>query len=239
MKGMSSVTVRNIDNTLKVGYSGKLLGNTSDRFSSDGAENLQKFLANFPDKKAYIMPAESKDNIIEIGKMTPEALRATKCDAIVTHNKNHLLVLRAADCMPLVFYEQGGDYLALAHVGTNGAALHLPTKAIKAIARPPESIKCYIGPSITHRAYRFEDHQEIEAKHLDSSWDKYISQEADGYHINLAGYVVDELLGLGIKYDNIYIENVDTGTDKNYFSHRRHNLTGEPEGRNAFAACLL
>jgi copper oxidase (laccase) domain-containing protein len=99
------------------------------------------------------------------------------------------------------------------------------------------ALHCYVGPSISQKAYRFEE--EIFEKKLDSSWDEYTSREPDGIHINLLGYVLGELSGCGLAQSNIIIEDVDTGSDPDYFSHRRHKLTGEPDGRNALGACLV
>jgi len=81
--------------------------------------------------------------------------------------------------------------------------------------------------------------KDLSDKKLDNSWDKYITKENDGIHINLLGYVLDELKAAGLKPENVQVDDIDTGADPVYFSHRRHKLTGEPSGRNCFGACLL
>lgn len=234
---MESVIIKSISATLRVGYGGKALGNTSASFGPNAKANFLKFTAEFPGKTVYDMPGVGKDNIVKVDGLTPNEVFDTEADALVSENPSALLTLRAADCIPLVLYSPGTKILALAHVGTSGAALHLPRKTIGYLAVEPSKLHCYVGPSISPKSYRFaEDKFE---KKLDASWDNYISHEADGVHINLLGYVLDELKASGIKEENIDIEAVDTASDPNYFSHRRHNLTGEPDGRNVFGVCLL
>jgi hypothetical protein len=235
---MDEVVVKVINKALKIGYSGKKLGNTNERFGPEATDNFAKFRLRFPGTKVYDMPAVGGDNIVEVDGKSPEAIYENGADGLITRLKHALLVLKAADCIPLVFYVPGQDILALAHVGTSGAKLHLPRKMIDKLGLPPEKLHVYVGPHVSQKSYRFPD-KDISQKDLDESWDKYVSVEDDGWHIDLLKYVMDELKASGIKPDNIEINEVDTGADLDYFSHRRHKITGEPDGRNCFGASLV
>jgi copper oxidase (laccase) domain-containing protein len=234
---MDLVTIKDVGEAIRIGYGGKTLGNTNPGFGSDAAGNFAKFIARFADKTVYDMPAVGKDNVVDVDKITPGQLGQLEADVLITRDPSVLLVLKAADCIPLVLYVPGQRLLALAHVGTPGAVLHLPSKAVQALSIAANKIHCYVGPSISHKSYRFPEDQFD--KKLDDSWDKYITREPDGVHIDLLNYVLDELKANGIKEENIKIEGVDTGGDPLYFSHRRHRLSGEPDGRNTFGVCLL
>ena len=236
---MEPVIIKNIGVGVRVGYSGKTLGNTHERFSKDAIANFAKFKASFAGKTVYDMPAVGGDNIIEIDGMTPKEVFDLETDGLITKQPSALLTLRAADCIPLVFYVPGQKILALAHVGTRGAALHLPCKMVKRLGEDPGLLRVYVGPSISQKSYLFPPDYDFDNKALDSSWDSYKSQEPDGIHINLLGYVLDELKSCGIADENTEVEKVDTGGDQKYFSHRRHNNTGEPDGRNSFGVCLI
>ncbi|MBI5906501.1 polyphenol oxidase family protein [Candidatus Saccharibacteria bacterium] len=241
---MPDVIIKTIDDAITVGYAGKKLGNTNIKFGlTDEAEaNFEKFIAKFPGKTVYDMPAVGKDTIIDVDSLTPGELWELEADALITERPPALLVLKAADCMPLVFYVPGKNILCLAHVGTSGAALHLPTKVIKALGSPAKQIHCYIGPSIRKESYRMsKDHFEEKKQeiNIDESWNKYITEADDYIHINLFGYVMDELIDNGILKENIHVEDIDTGSDKNYFSHRRHRSTGEEPGRNTLGVHLI
>jgi copper oxidase (laccase) domain-containing protein len=233
---MERIVTKEFGGKIKVGYSGRTLGNVNPVFGGNAKENFNEFIAHFPGKQVCDMPAIGGDSIVDVDELTPDQLSERTCDGLVTRKALTLLVLKAADCAPLVFYSTVSPELALAHVGTAGAAMHLPRKVIEFLGIKPEHINCYIGPSISQESYRFDE--DISDKELDSSWDGYITKEADGVHINLLGYIVAELKSSGIPEQNIEIEDVDTGTGE-FFSHRRHKLTGEPNGRNCFAACLL
>ncbi|HSW78583.1 MAG TPA: polyphenol oxidase family protein [Candidatus Babeliales bacterium] len=233
---MERVVTKDIAGEIRVGYSGMTLGNVNPAFGGDAQVNFNEFLAIFPGKRVYDMPAVGKDNILDIDTLTPEQLSQRTCDAMVTRRALTLLVLKAADCPPVVFWSRTGPELALAHVGTAGAAMHLPRKVIEFLGLKPSDLNMYIGPSISKQSYRFD--KDISDKGLDSSWDDYVSRESDWTHIDTLGYIVDEAKSCGI--NSIEVEGVDTGaSDSGFFSHRRHRLTGEPNGRNCFAVCRL
>lgn len=183
------------------------------------------------------MPAIGKDHIVKVDGLTPEKVWGKEADALITENPNTMLTLRAADCIPLVFYVPGKKILGLAHVGTSGAALHLPRKVLEFLDIEPGALRVYVGPHISQKSYRFE--KDKFEKKLDESWNSYISSEDDGIHINLLAYIIDELKSYGLKTSHIEVEDVDTGGNLSYFSHRRHKLTGEPAGRNIFGACII
>lgn len=235
---MESVAIKTVGGAVRIGYSGKRLGNTNERFGPGAAANFAKFTAEFPGKTVYDMPAVGKDRIVDVDKITPEQLWKQEADALITHKPSALLVLKAADCIPLVFYVPGQPFLALAHVGTPGAKLNLPRKVVDKLGVEPEDLHIYVGPHVSQKSYRFPD-KDISDKDLDGTWDSYVSIEGDGWHIDLLSYVLDELKAAGIKSENIEISDIDTGADPDYFSHRRHKITGEPTGRNCFGAHLI
>jgi copper oxidase (laccase) domain-containing protein len=235
---MGLVVIKIINNAVKIGYSGKKLGNVNERFGPGAEVNFAKFTAKFPGKTIYDMPAVGKDNIVDVDNLSPQQLWEIPADGLVTRKSSALLVLKAADCIPLVFYVPGEKILALAHAGTSGAALHLPEKMLKELGRQPAEVQVYVGPHVSQKSYRFPD-KDLSDKELDKSWDNYFTQETDGLHIDLLGYVIDELKNCGVRPENIEVSEVDTAADENYYSHRRHKITGEPTGRNCFGACLL
>jgi copper oxidase (laccase) domain-containing protein len=235
---MDEVAVKTFGGTVKIGYGGKKLGNVQISAGKEAEENFAKFISKFPGKTVYDMPAVGKDKIVEVDNISPEQLWDTEADALITRQPSALLTLRAADCIPLVFYTPEQKILALAHVGTSGAKLHLPKKVIDKLGAPTVAVQVYVGPHVSQKSYRFPD-KDISEKDLDENWDRYVSVEEDGWHIDLLKYVLDELKAAGVKPENIKVNEVDTGSDPNYFSHRRHKITGEPSGRNCFGVCLI
>ncbi len=234
---MDKVVLRDLDG-VKVGFSGKKLGSVQILDREVNAE-FEEFISHFPAKIVYDMPAVGKDHVIRVDGLTPEQVWGTEADALITENPDVLLTLRAADCIPVVFYVPGQKILGLAHVGTSGAVLHLPRQTLQKMNVRPEEVKVYVGPSISKESYRFPPDYNLGEKGLNPSWDKYISRQNDEIHIDLLGYVIDELKTSGVKSVNIQSENIDTGADADYFSHRRHRLTGETSGRNAIGVTLI
>ena len=234
---MEAIVIKELEAAIKVAYSGKQLGNTHQRYGNNGKANFDSFLARFPDKKVYNMPAVGGASIIEVDDKPPARVYAGEYDALVTKNPAALLTLRAADCIPLVFFSPGEQILALAHVGTSGAASHLPRQVVKFLKIDPANLHVYFGPAIAKGSYKFP-RQDFD-KQLNASWDSYIASDDHFVYLDLIGYVTNELKAAGVKSQNITVEKVDTGANPNYFSHRRHKLVGEPDGRNAFAVCLV
>lgn len=229
------VTIKEIGGTIRIGYSGTELGNTNQFFGPDGDANLGKFLANFPRKAVFDMYAVGEDHILEVDDLRPEIANEIKSDALITTNPDNLLLLKAADCIPMVAYAPDGSALALAHVGRPGAMIGLHTKLIERLGVEPSILKIHLGPSISLDSYKFplKDFD----KKLDVSWDEYIHPRGDFIHIDLLGYVLRGIKASGVLEQNITHDEEDTGGPA-FFSHRRSSLTGEPEGRNAFAVHL-
>lgn len=151
--------------------------------------NKIKILRNYDIKKL-------KDNII------------SDCDGLITDVKNVFLMVRTADCYPIIFYCPKNQVLAAIHAGRVGLSKGILINVINKMAKfdcQPKEILVMIGPGIGKCCYNKD----------------------------LLDIVKKQLIKLGIKIKKIQINNVCTCCSKDYYSHVRSLKNNEVEGRFA------
>lgn len=84
-------------------------------------------------------------DIGEAGK--PEA------DAAVTRRCGRVLVLRTADCLPVVLAARNASEVAVAHAGWRGLSAGVLERCVAAMRTPPGDIAAWVGPAIGPESY--------------------------------------------------------------------------------------
>lgn len=81
-----------------------------------------------------------------------------KADAIITDQQDTPLVMRYADCVPLLLYDPVKGAIALAHAGWRGTVQGMAAATVRAMeaafACRPEDLQALIGPAISRRNYQ-------------------------------------------------------------------------------------
>ncbi len=81
-----------------------------------------------------------------------------KADAIITDQADTPLVMRYADCVPLLFYDPAKRAIGLGHAGWRGTVKGMAGIMVRqmrsAFGCSPEDIQVVIGPAISRRNYR-------------------------------------------------------------------------------------
>src|SRR5574344_1571619 len=73
---------------------------------------LSFFKQNKLDTKIIISASLAhENNAVIVGNLT-ENISIPNCDALITNNKNHLLTITAADCLPIYFYDKNKNVVA-------------------------------------------------------------------------------------------------------------------------------
>lgn len=214
------------------------MGNVDSRFSADAIANRNKILSELGVQNTAWMKAQGESEFVDltqdntVGKWSEYAV-----DAIVSRSDNKLaLALFPADCIPLIMHFPESKLLLFAHVGRRNAEDGIVAKLCAYVRKTYGAMiadaKVYIGPSIRQESYFFKT---IDKKQLeDTRWRNRIQRADDLYYVDLLGFTIDRLLDEGVESAAITTDNIDTGSDKNYFSHARAVRTGKPEGRNMF-----
>ena len=148
-------------------------------------------------------------------------------DALITGDLGVVLALTVADCLPVYFYDLNKKVVAIAHAGWRSLKAGVINKVIAEFLTKFDSevqdIMIQVGPHI--QACHFEVKEDV-AKEFSEYPDQIINKAGKRY-INLAGVVVEQLVKLGLKREQIKISPDCTYclSDK-YFSYRRDRSEG-------------
>ena len=178
-------------------------------FKNKGLDDKVIISANLVHKDQVVIVDEIKEN---------EDILA--CDALITNNKKQLLSLTVADCLPIYFYDQEKQVVALAHAGWRGVVANIAKgvvdKFINHYQSHPENILVFIGPHI--QKCHFEVNDDVSSQFAE----KYLVKREDKIYIDLSQVVFDQLLSSGLSSYNIKIsDDCKFCLDKDYFSYRR------------------
>lgn len=186
---------------------------------------------------------EHSDRIIEIDKLDIAGNIQNEffsCDALFTNQRNQILVLKPADCTPLIITDTNNTLIGLIHLGWKSTDLSLAAKAIEFALNTYDikasDIKCLIGPSIRQSSYKYKGftppHPEI--------WKSFMKLDTDGFElIDNIGAIKKQLILSGVPSSNITDLEIDTYSNKDYFSHARDFHQGLIDsGRNGVFVML-
>lgn len=155
------------------------------------------------------------------------------CDGLITDIHNVFLMIRTADCYPVILYDPHKKVLAAIHAGRNGAQKGILTRAVNQMEKlfycQPKHILVGIGPGIGKCCYKYKYFTQEQNK----AWSEFISNDTNGQSLDLQGYIIKQLILSGIRKNNVEMIDICTCCSKDFFSHYRAQKTGEPEGRFA------
>ena len=81
-----------------------------------------------------------------------------KADAMITRLTGIPLVMRFADCVPILLYDRATPAIGLGHAGWRGAVCGMAGRMVEAMRRSfgsePSGIEAVIGPAISRRNYQ-------------------------------------------------------------------------------------
>jgi hypothetical protein len=148
-------------------------------------------------------------------------------DAIITNDRSISLVMRFADCAPIVFYDPKQHALGIAHAGWRGVAANIAQETVTAMQAAfqsePSELWAGIGPCISVDRYRVGP-EVIEAVRAACPPDSPIVQsQPDGsMHLDLNAALEAQLRACGV--NEIEVSNLCTATNtQEWFSHRAEN----------------
>lgn len=191
------------------------LGGTDD-LPQNIAENRRRALSDLNidmTQVSYLNQIHS--NIVckaQVGKQTG--------DALVTNEKNLAIAVGAADCYPVLFYDEKNQVIGAAHCGWKGTLAKIVKNTIDEMVKlgaETEHIKVAIGQGICKANYQVSEEVIQQFSDAGFSIDCWEGRQLDLLHANR--FVA---LESGIKTENIWSMNRCT-TENDFFSYRRDN----------------
>jgi len=187
---------------------------------------------------------QDKDKLVVINKGLSEEgeidgyENRMHADGIITKEKNIFLLLLVADCLPIIFFDPQKQVIALAHAGWKSTehkiAYKISKKLIDEFDCNPSNLCVAIGPSIHKESFKFKDPVQKQLP----GWEPFLKDSLDGrMGIDLIGYNKKQLEDAGIDSKNIFISDIDTVQDTNFFSHYRDSQQ-DPKNEGRFI-CIV
>lgn len=116
-----------------------------------------------PSEPAWLKQVHGK-RVIDLDAHSPG-----EADASVTRKPGTVAVVKAADCMPVLFTDVDGTTVAAAHAGWRGLASGVLEETVNAMRVPPQEIVAWLGPAIGPRVYEVgEDVREAFSSYPDA-----------------------------------------------------------------------
>lgn len=159
-------------------------------------------------------------------------------DGLVTDKKNLALLLKFADCTPIVLYDKNKKILSIVHSGWRGAQKKIPKKAIEKMKRDfdsdPRDIMVYIGPNIDIENYEVGEEVYEEFNGFENR-EKFFKKIGGTWHLSMTDVNKEILLESGIDEENIDVCKESTYKNLNLHSARRE---GKAYGLNSMIVMM-
>lgn len=198
---------------------------------------LMKELNHNPDLCVFAYQTHSAN----IHKVTKEDIGAgaysTKdaiadCDALYTREKNVLLGVFTADCVPILIYDKAQGIIAAIHSGWKGTINEITKKMLNTLIydedSDPNELYAYIGPSIDFFSFEVGEDVIEHVKNMSFDTQAFIIPKENGkYLLDNKRLNMQMLLDAGIPDTHIFMHNADTfENEEDFFSYRKNKDTG-------------
>ncbi len=145
-------------------------------------------------------------------------------DALITNIKNIPLVVKTADCLPIVIYCKKSNAISVIHAGWRGIVSDIIMKTINAMVRfyksSPKDMYVYMGPRI------FLDDYEVGSEVANLFESKIFKHSS--FYVDIAKEALLKLTSMGVNAHNIEDSKLNTYRDDRFYSYRRD---GKNKGR--------
>ncbi|CCO23125.1 polyphenol oxidase family protein [Maridesulfovibrio hydrothermalis] len=146
-------------------------------------------------------------------------------DGLAVSEKGHALVIKTADCQPVLLAHKSGAFVAALHNGWRGNAMNFPGKAVMRLCRHydcnPADLLAVRGPSLSPPVSEFINF----ATDFEPGFESYFN-EVDST-VDLWRLTHDQLAEAGLESGNIYSLDMCTfSMPDTFFSYRRDRETG-------------
>ena len=160
-------------------------------------------------------------------------------DGLVTDKKNVALVIKFADCTPIVLYDPVKKVQAIVHSGWRGTVGEISKVALLKMTNEYgveiKNVIAYVGPSIGQENYEVGP-EVYEAFLNNPDRDQFFKPQGEKYLLDMSLANVLLLHQAGISKANIEVEKATTYTDTRLHSARQE---GKDYGLNAMITCFV
>ena len=152
-------------------------------------------------------------------------------DGIITSQKNQVISIQTADCMPIIISSDCGSIVCALHVGRKGLEYNIINNACNILHKYNYNFAAWVGPSISKKNYLISSDIRDSFINIDDEYKEYfLKKENNLFYMDLIGIASYQLKNNDI--NNISCSGVCTA-DRNdiFYSHR---LSGDRERFGTF-----
>jgi len=208
--------------------------------SAEAWEALAAAIGVQPDRVVSLNQVHGREVAVIRTDVPPETPRA---DALVSDAPDVPLVVRAADCVPLLIGDGRTGAVGAVHAGWRGTAARVAVAAVEALAREfgsrPADLVVAIGPAIGPCCYEVgpdlvdafaaEGHE----RYLIDRW--FLTPRDRKMRLDVTGANRDQLVLAGLREENIYASGLCTAMHLDVLTSFRREK--DQAGRLAAAIC--
>jgi polyphenol oxidase len=166
------------------------------------------------------------NNVVITDKPRPSNVKHIQADAIITREKQVVLLMLFADCVPIMLFDPDKKVIAISHAGWKGTINGVVAETIKSMTKKfncvTDNIIGVIGPSICADHYQVGDEVIEQVKTVFNPEDNVISSKDGRSFLDLPAANRKTMEKCGMKI--IETLNICTACNTDdWFSHREEN----------------
>jgi YfiH family protein len=164
-------------------------------------------------------------NIIHVIDSIPE--EKLKGDAMITGLPFLLLIIKTADCLPVLVVDEAQKVIAAVHSGWRGTSKRVVQKAIQRMKDQygchPSSLLVALGPCIAPECYEVGEnvYQSFEEGGLSTEFFRNHPLRRKKYLFDLKGANVSQMVSVGVEEKNVFSSGICTHCQESLPSFRR------------------
>jgi polyphenol oxidase len=189
------------------------------------ADNRRRVEAFIPSAPVWLRQVHGADVVtLDSADINVARTLAPIADAAVTRERDVVLSVLIADCLPVLFAERTGDVIGVAHAGWRGLASGVLENTVAAMGVDPAAIVVWLGPAIGMNA--FEVGKDVVDAFAGSDVHEAFAPKGHGkWNADLYAIACARLERCGVR--NVNGGAYCTFTDRaRFFSYRRDRETG-------------
>ncbi len=146
------------------------------------------------------------------------------CDALITNLPNQFLLIRTADCTPILLYDKQHQVVGAIHSGREGTRKNIVGNTVRKMVSEyhcdPAQIKVWIGACICPKHYQVDE--TTGTNFVSACQNQGIDTKSfDIFHPDIQEVIIKQLCFSGIKNDRITLINECTYESDRFFSYRK------------------
>ncbi len=148
-----------------------------------------------------------------------------EADGLTTIEKEHALLIKTADCQPILMCDSKGEHLLAIHSGWRGNRQNYPLIAVQEFCKfyklEPKNLHAVRGPSLSPAIAEFINYNKEWGKEF-NTWYNEKNKTVDLWQLTK-----DQLIEAGLEKENIYSIDLCTYSNNDmFFSYRQVHKSG-------------